>query len=62
LRAWVLARDHAAVQAELLEAILGDFSARGLRLPLPQREVHVYHHGVGNQAAEGVHELLKPSL
>jgi small-conductance mechanosensitive channel len=35
LRAWVPARDHAAVQSELLETILADFSQRRARFPLP---------------------------
>ncbi len=43
LRAWVAAADHGAVQAELFEAVLADFSRRGVRMPLPQREVHVHH-------------------
>lgn len=35
LRAWVRAHDHAAVHSELLETILGDFSQRRARFPLP---------------------------
>ena len=62
LRAWVLARDHAAVQTELLEAILADFSRRGVRIPLPQREVHVHHHGIATDTVGGIQDLLKPSL
>ena len=62
LRAWVQARDHGAVQADLLEAILADFSRRGVRIPLPQREVHVYHHGIADEAAGSMQDLLKPSL
>jgi small-conductance mechanosensitive channel len=62
LRAWVQARDYAAVQAELLEAILVDFSRRGLRIPLPQREVHVHHHGISGDASDALQDALKPSL
>ena len=41
LRAWVAAADHGAVQSELFEAVLADFSRRGLRRPMLQREVLV---------------------
>ena len=44
LQAWVASRDFAQVKSELLEAALADFGRRGLRAPLPQREVHVHHH------------------
>jgi small-conductance mechanosensitive channel len=61
LRAWVAAKDHPAVQAELFEAVLADFSHRGLRIPLPQREVHVFHHGPVDARVDP-QEILKPSL
>lgn len=35
LRAWVRAQDYPAVHSELLETILGDFSQRRARFPLP---------------------------
>jgi small-conductance mechanosensitive channel len=44
LQAWVASRDYSQVKSELLEAALADFGRRGLRAPLPQREVHVHHH------------------
>jgi small-conductance mechanosensitive channel len=44
LQAWVAARDYSQVKSDLLEAALADFARRGLRAPLPQREVHVHHH------------------
>ncbi|MEO7252515.1 MAG: mechanosensitive ion channel family protein, partial [Arenimonas sp.] len=59
LQAWVAARDYNHVKAELLEAALADFGRRGLRAPVPQREVHVHHHGA---ALPGIDEALKPSL
>jgi small-conductance mechanosensitive channel len=62
LRVWVQARDHATVQAELLEAVLGDFSRRGVRIPLPQRELHVHHHGVAADEVAGMQSLIKPAL
>ena len=44
LRAWVAARDYAGVMSQINEAVLADYARRGLRAPLPQREVHVFHH------------------
>ena len=60
LQAWVAARDYGAVKSELLEAALADFGRRGLRAPLPQREVHVHHHGA--PALPGVEAGLNPTL
>ncbi|MEO8161315.1 MAG: mechanosensitive ion channel family protein [Arenimonas sp.] len=62
LRAWVAARDYASVQSELLEAALGDFARRGLRAPLPQRELHVHHHGIAADEMAAMQELIKPAL
>ena len=63
LRCWVQSRDYPAVHAELLESILGDFSRRGLRLPLPQREVHVFHHdSAGGDSPGDWENALKPVL
>ena len=47
LRAWVDAAQHGSVQSELFEAVLAELSRRGLRRPLPQREVHVIHEAPG---------------
>ena len=30
--------------SQVNEAVLADYARRGLRAPLPQREVHVFHH------------------
>lgn len=62
LRLWVAAKDHFSVQAELLEAVLADFSRRGARIPLPQRELHVHHHGIAADAVPSAGQLLKPAL
>jgi small conductance mechanosensitive channel len=62
LRVWVQARDHNAVQAELFEAVLADFSKRGVRIPLPQRELHVHHHGVAADDVAAMQTLIKPAL
>ena len=59
LQAWVAARDFAQVKSELLEATLADFGRRGLRAPLPQREVHVHHH---NASALSSGAGLDPAL
>jgi small-conductance mechanosensitive channel len=62
LRAWVAAAEYPQVHAQLLEAILEELSRRGLRIPLPQREVHVHHHGEASAAAGTLDEALKPAL
>lgn len=62
LRAWVPAGDYATVQAELMETVLADYCRREVRLPLPQREVHVFHHGISADAAGNVPDALKAAL
>lgn len=44
LRVWVFAPDYASVRAELLEAVWQAFARAGLRIPFPQRDLHVYRH------------------
>jgi small-conductance mechanosensitive channel len=61
LRAWVASRDFAQVNSELLESVLAEFGRRGLRSPLPQREVHVHHHN-GPALPPAVDAGLDPSL
>jgi small-conductance mechanosensitive channel len=42
------------VRSALLEHVLRDFRQKGISIPYPQREVHVYHHGgdrAGTEAA-----------
>lgn len=60
LQAWVAAREYAQVRAELLEAALADFARRGVRGPLPSREVHVHHHGALPPPSSD--DALKPLL
>jgi small-conductance mechanosensitive channel len=64
LRAWTDAPAHPRVQSALLEAVLAAFAARGLSVPRPMREVHVFHHGQGGDGAPGQlpDTLLTPSL
>lgn len=45
LRAWVSTADVLAAKSELLEAIHREIRGRGLSIPYPQRDLHVYHHG-----------------
>lgn len=61
LQAWVAPRDFSQVRSELLEAALADFGRRGLRAPLPQREVHVHHHNAP-ALPPGADAGLGPSL
>ena len=62
LRVWVDARDYNAAQADLMEAVLDDLAERGMRIPLPQRELHVHHHGIAADAVDGLQQLIKPAL
>jgi small conductance mechanosensitive channel len=67
LRAWTLASDFGGVQAALNEAVLADYARRGFKAPLPQREVHVFHHdrpaGASDETAgDGLDEALKPRV
>jgi small-conductance mechanosensitive channel len=59
VQAWVVARDYAAVRAELLESVLDIFQRRGLRSPVPAREVHLHH--MGTPQALLPDEALKPA-
>jgi small-conductance mechanosensitive channel len=60
LRAWVDAQSHARLQSALMESVLGEYHVRGLALPRPQREVHVFHHG--GDAGAVSEAMLKPAL
>lgn len=63
LRAWVGSREFGAVQAEINEAVLGDYARRGVKAPVPQREVHVFHHDrTGQVPADALDEALKPRV
>jgi small-conductance mechanosensitive channel len=59
LRAWVDAQAFPRVQSALLEAVLAEFGARGLMVPRPSREVHVFHHGEAMQPVPD--DALKPA-
>ena len=48
LRAWVATRDYAAVKSELLEAARTALGERGVSMPFPQQDLHVFHHGVSD--------------
>ena len=45
LRAWVPTSEVLVARSELLEAIHQELRRRGLSIPYPQRDLHVYHHG-----------------
>lgn len=62
LRAWTGSREYALTQAELMEAVLADYTRRGTRAPLPRREVHVFHHDGPAEPGAAVNEALKPVL
>ncbi|ALM54542.1 mechanosensitive ion channel protein [Halomonas huangheensis] len=49
VRPWVKAVDYWDVYWELTEDIKRRFDREGISIPFPQRDVHVYHHGEGQQ-------------
>lgn len=44
LRAWVATPAYPEARSELIEGIARGFSAAGISIPYPQRDLHVYHH------------------
>lgn len=52
LRAWVNTPDFVATRSDLTEAIHREFSSKGLTIPYPQRDLHIYHHGADGQVLE----------
>jgi small-conductance mechanosensitive channel len=44
LRVWVKTAEVAVVRSRLTEAVRNDVIGRGLNIPYPQRDLHVYHH------------------
>lgn len=44
LRAWVKTVDFAAAKSQLTEGVRNEVIGRGLHIPYPQRDLHVYHH------------------
>lgn len=63
LRAWTRAIDFGPAQASLHEAVLADYGRRGLKAPLPQREVHVFHHDrAQDEDAAAANEAITPRL
>ena len=56
LRAWVATPDVLTAKSELLEAIHAGLRNRGLSIPYPQRDLHVYHHSAA--PAAGLADLV----
>jgi small-conductance mechanosensitive channel len=44
LRVWTKTADLVRVRSELTEAVRNEVIGRGLNIPYPQRDLHVYHH------------------
>ena len=42
VRPWVNAGDYWNVRSDLLEKIKSEFDSRGISIPFPQRDIHVY--------------------
>lgn len=49
LRVWVNTPDLGNVRSELTEAVRNQIIGRGLNIPYPQRDLHVYHHDAKGQ-------------
>jgi len=58
LRAWVGTADFLGAKSELLEGIHGELRRRGLSIPYPQRDLHVYHHGEAVGSGVSKRELI----
>ena len=58
LRVWVATGDLLLARSELLEGIHGELRRRGLSIPYPQRDLHVYHHGNPTTGRASVSNLL----
>lgn len=60
LRTWVKTPDLVDARSRLLEAIHREFDAAGIRIPFPQRELHVYHKGAEGQFLADVRSNVAP--
>jgi len=58
LRAWVNTSDVLIAKSELLEGIHAELRRRGLSIPYPQRDLHVYHHGAAANGKVSRDELV----
>jgi small conductance mechanosensitive channel len=47
VRAWVKVADYWGVYFDLIEGVKKQFTAQGISIPFPQRDVHMYEHGKG---------------
>ena len=47
VRSWVKGSDYWGVYFDVIEAVKKRFSAQGISIPIPQRDVHVYEHRKG---------------
>lgn len=54
LRAWTSTEDLLRVRSDLTEAIRDRIIGKGLSIPYPQRDLHVYHHDADGQPLAGL--------
>lgn len=59
LRVWVKTADLIRIKSELTEAVRNEVIGRGLNIPYPQRDLHVYHHDADGRP---LMELLAKSV
>lgn len=52
LRVWATQDDFWYLQWDLMEEVKATFDAKGIAIPFPQRDVHVYQHGLSAAAGD----------
>jgi small conductance mechanosensitive channel len=59
LRSWVKGTDYWDVYFDLIEGVKKHFTSQGISMPVPQQNVHVYDHGVGQPTPSGSEKANK---
>jgi small conductance mechanosensitive channel len=62
VRPWVKINDYWGVYFDTMEKVKKAFDAKGITIPYPQRDVHVYQHTSQPVSSEALNEILDASL
>ncbi|MGI8560678.1 MAG: mechanosensitive ion channel family protein [Luteimonas sp.] len=62
IRCHVANADYFTTKCELTERIKKAFDREGITIPYPQRDVHMYHHAVGQEGGDGSAAGERPAL
>jgi small conductance mechanosensitive channel len=62
VRPWVKINDYWGVYFDTMEKVKKAFDAKGITIPYPQRDVHVYQHASQPVSSEALNEILDASL